>query len=197
MGVDIAALFTNVGALAGAIAAMAASILLAFWHRPLPFVPEDIRRAGGFQIARLVVACVVVILVFSGSSYLAKNWMWIAFGAVCVAGIGFLFTFWLCMSKVYAYRPHPKAARKRVVGGTLTDEAKTIRTQRKKTIVALLEESGDQPDLVFERSSVAFNQVLIVLCVLTTMTGGGVGLGTLAVVSAGGADQTRPVQSRP
>jgi hypothetical protein len=100
------------------------------------------------------------------------------------------------MAKVYAYRPHSRAALKRVVGGRLTEEATAIRAERKKTVVALLEESGDKPDLVFERSSVAANQLLIILCVLATMTGGGVALGTLAAVSAG-ADQARFTQVQP
>ena len=187
--------FSIIGATAAALAAMAGSILFAFWRRPLPFVPEDIRRAGAFQMARLAVAFIVVVLVFAGSSYLARNWVWVAFGAVLLASLGFLFTYWLCMAKVYTYRPHPKASIKRVVGGSLTDEAKAIRAERQKTIVALLEESGDNPDLVFERSSVAANQVLIILCVLATMTGGGAALGTLAAVSVA-AGQTRPMQVR-
>ena len=166
--------------------------------RPLPFVPEDIRSAGASKIARLAVAFVVVVLVFAGSSYLARNWVWVAFGSIFIAGLGFLLTYWLCMAKVYVYRPHSRAALKRVVGGRLTDEAKAIRAQRNKTVVALLEESGDQPDdLVFERSSVAANQFFIVLCLLATMTGGGVGLGTLAAVSAGFAGPTPPMQARP
>jgi hypothetical protein len=193
---DAAAHFSSIGGLAAALAAMAGSILLAFWRRPLPFVPEDIRSAGAFQIARLAVAFVVVVLVFAGSSYLARNWVWVAFSAVLLASLGFLFTYWLCMAQVYAYRPHSRAALKRVVGGRLTPEATAIRAERKKTVVALLEESGDKPDLVFERPSVAANQVLIVLCVLATMTGGGVALGTLAAVSAA-ADQTPPMQVRP
>jgi len=151
---------------------MAASILLAFWRKPLPFVPEDVRRAGAFQIARLAVGFIVVVLVFAGSSYLAQNWIWVAFGAVILASVSFLLTFWLCMSTVYTYRPHPRAKPKRIVGGKLTKEATEIRTERKKSIVDLLEESGDQPDRVFERSSVAGNQALIILCVLTTMVGG-------------------------
>ena len=183
---EVASQFSTIGALAGALAAMAGSILLAFWRRPLPFVPEDIRKAGAFQIARLVVALVVVVLVFAGSSHLAMNWVWIAFSATFLASAGFLLTYWLCIAKVYAYRSHSRAALKHIVGGRLTDEASAIRTERKKTVVALLEESGDQPDLVFDRASVALNQVLIVICVLATMIGGGVALGTLAVVSAGG-----------
>jgi hypothetical protein len=79
--VDAAAQFSSIAAVAAAMAAMAGSILLAFWRRPLPFVPEDIRTAGAFQIARLGVAFIVVVLVFAGSSYLAKNWMWVALGA--------------------------------------------------------------------------------------------------------------------
>jgi hypothetical protein len=175
---------------------MAGTILLAFWRKPLPFVPEDIRTAGAFQIARLGIAFIVVVLVFAGSSYLAKNWIWVALGAVFLAGLGFLLTYWLCIANVYAYRPHPRAVTKRIVGGKLTDEATEIRARRKKTIVALLEESGDQPDLVFERSSVAANHLLIILCVLATMIGGGVALGTLAAVSAG-ADQGRATQVQP
>src|SRR3954452_6826915 len=140
---DAAALFSNVGAIAAAIAAMAASILLAFWRKPLPFVPEDVRSAGAFQIARLAVSFVVVVLVFAGSSSLAANWVGVALGSVILAGLGFLLTYWLCMAKVYAYRPHPKAKVKRVVGGRLTEEAMAIRAERKKTVVNLLEESGD------------------------------------------------------
>jgi hypothetical protein len=181
---DIAALFSSVGAMAAAIAAMAGSILLAFWRRPLPFVPEDVRRAGAFQIARLAVGFVVVVLVFAGSRYLAENWVWFALGSVILAGLGFLLTYWLCMANVYVYRPHTKAALKRVVGGKLTEEAAAIKTKRKKTVVNLLEESGDNPDRVFERASVAVNQLLIILSVLVTMTGGGVALGTLAAISA-------------
>jgi hypothetical protein len=193
---DAATQFPIIGATAAALAAMAGSILLAFWRRPLPFVPEDIRKAGAFQIARLAVAFVVVVLVFAGSSYLARNWIWVAFAAIFLAGFGFLLTYWICMAKVYAYRPHSRAPLKRVVGGALTEEATAIRGERKKSVVALLEESGDNPDLVFERSSVAANQVLITLCVLATMTGGGVALGTLAAVSAGGG-QTKPIQGQP
>jgi hypothetical protein len=176
--------FSIISATAAAIAAMAGSILLAFWRRPLPFVPDDIRRAGAFQMARLAVAFIVVVLVFAGSSILSRNWVWVAFAAVLLAGLGFLLTYWLCMAKVYAYRPHSRAPFKRVVGGRLTEEALAIKAKRNKTVVALLEESGDTPDLVFERSSVAANQVLIMVCVLATMVGGGVALGTLAAVSA-------------
>lgn len=85
---DVAARFSSVGELAAAIAAMAGSILLAFWRRPLPFVPEDVRRAGAFQIARLAVSFVVVVLVFAGSRYLAENWVWFALGSVILAGLG-------------------------------------------------------------------------------------------------------------
>jgi hypothetical protein len=180
----VAEQFSNIAAIAGAIGAMAASILLAFWRKPLPFVPEDVRRAGAFQIARLAVGFIVVVLVFAGSSYLAQNWIWVALGAVIVASLSFLLTFWLCMSTVYTYRPHPRARPKRIVGGKLTVEAAAIRTERNKSIVDLLEESGDQPDRVFKRSSVAGNQALIILCVLMTMLGGGVALGTLSTVSA-------------
>jgi hypothetical protein len=176
--------FSIISATAAALAAMAGSILLAFWRRPLPFVPEDIRGAGAFQIARLAVAFIVVVLVFAGSSFLSRNWVWVALAAVFLAALGFLLTYWLCMANVYAYRPHSRAALKRVVGGRLNEEAIAIKAERKKTVVALLEESGDKPDLVFERSSVAANQVLIMVCVLTTMIGGGVALATLAAVSA-------------
>jgi hypothetical protein len=124
------------------------------------------------------------VLVFAGSSYLARYWIWVALGAVFLAGLGFLLTYWLCMAKVYSYRPHSRAALKRVVGGRLTEEATAIRIEHKKTVVDLLEESGDKPDRVFERSSVAANQVLIILCVLGTMIGGGIALGTLAAISA-------------
>jgi hypothetical protein len=176
--------FSTIAALAAAIIAMAGSILLAFWRRPLPFVPEDIRNAGAFQIARIAVSLVVVVLVYAGAPYLAAKWVWVALGSVILASLGFLLTYWLCMAKVYAYRPHSKAAVKRVVGGTLTKEAMAIKAERNKTVVDLLAESGDNPDLVFEKSSVAANQVLIMICVLATMIGGGVALGTLAAVSA-------------
>lgn len=99
------------------------------------------------------------------------------------------------MAKVYAYRPNTKAALKRVVGGKLTEEAAAIKAERKKTVVNLLEESGDNPELVFEKASVAVNQLVIILGVLLTMTGGGVALGTLAAISATADKQ--PGQSRP
>ena len=75
---DAAQQFSVIGGMAAAIAAMASSILLAFWRRPLPFVPDEIRSAGAFQISRLAVGLVVVALVFAGSSYLARNWAWVA-----------------------------------------------------------------------------------------------------------------------
>jgi hypothetical protein len=193
---DATAEFSRIAGLAAAIAAMAGSILLAFWRRPLPFVPEDVRRAGAFQIARLAVGFMVVVLVFAGSPYLTQNWISVALGSVMLAALGFLLTYWLCMTRVYAYRPHSRAAIKRVVGGVLTEEAAAIKAKRKKTVETLLEESGDHPDLVFEKSSVAVNQLLIIVGVLATMTGGGVALGTLAAVSAA-AGAAGPEQSQP
>ena len=63
----------------------------------------------------------------------------------------------------------PRPAIKRVVGGRLTDEASSIRIERKKIEVTLLEESCDQPDLAFDRVSAGLNQVLYIIYVLATM----------------------------
>jgi hypothetical protein len=185
----IAQEFSLIGATAAAIAAMAGSILLSFWRKPLPFVPEDVRAAGAFQIARLAVAFVVVLLAFGGSPYLAAQWESVVLGAILLAALGFFCCYWLCLLNVYTYRPHPRAAIRRIVGGRLTEEATAIRVERKQTIISLLEQSGDQPDLVFQRSSVAANQIMIVLCVLATMMGGGIALGTLAAFAATAAVQ--------
>lgn len=181
---DPAALFANIGALAAAISAMAGSVLLAFWRKPLPFVPIDIRSGGAFYVARLTVGLIIVFLVFGGSSYLAKYWTSVAVVAVFMTGFGFLFTYWLCAAKVYEYRPHPRAAMKRIVGGRLTAEALAINKERDKSVTSLLEECGNKPDRVFEPDSVAANKLLIMIGILITMTGGGIALGTLAAVSA-------------
>lgn len=181
--------FSAIAAMAGAIAAMATSVLLSFWRKPLPFVPDDIRKAGPFQVARLATALVVVVLLFAKSVLITEHWALFALTAVAATIAGFLLTFWLCSAHVFAYRPTPKAAFKTVVGGKLTDEADRIRAKRSKSVVALLEESGDQPDLVFDRASVAGYRLLIMLGVLITMVGGGVAMGTLAQVAAAGLDR--------
>lgn len=175
--------FANVVAIAGALAAAAAAISLAFlknakWRPPEEAIPAVVPRLSALA------SMIFIAIIYVFGAEIGK------LGLGIIAGILLALTIWCLTVAIHIntsfsfYYPRTKKDARKLGGSVLTDEAAAIKGKEKLTEQQLFEDAQGEKDLVWTRSSQSSIQIRAVLSFIGLIAFGTCALGAASMLVA-------------